>query len=294
MKDKPLILSLFGAEALAEKIRQQGAFEMGSLVHHHFPDGESLIRIDSDLRQRVVVMVANLADPDPKILPLLFAAQTAKSLGAKKLVLVAPYLVYMRQDKVFAAGQGITSSYFAQLISAYFDRLITVDPHLHRWPSLDALYQIPSQVLHATSSIAAWIKREVKQPGVLIGPDAESRQWLEQVASVVEMPFIIAEKQRDDDNHTRIRVPDLYQYQEALPILIDDIISSGGTLLESIKQIKSVCRKAPLCITVHAVFANQAYQSIMKAGVSALVSCNTIPHVSNQIDISGLLTEALI
>lgn len=106
-------------------------------------------------------------------MPLIFAAKTARELKAKKITLIAPYLAYMRQDKQFHQGQGITSKYFAALISHYFDNLITIDPHLHRWHSLNDIYSIPTHVLHANDAIASWIIQHVTNP-VLIGPDIES------------------------------------------------------------------------------------------------------------------------
>lgn len=81
-------------------------------------------------------MICTLNQPDTKLLPLYFLSQTAKELGGKSTAIVAPYLAYMRQDKRFQAGEGITSTYFAKLISSFADFLITIDPHLHRRSTL--------------------------------------------------------------------------------------------------------------------------------------------------------------
>ena len=133
MPRSPIIFSLFGCEELADIIIKKSGFLAGKITIHKFPDEESLIKLETDVNDRTVIFLANLNQPNVKILPLLFAAETARELGASKVVLIAPYLPYMRQDKIFEAGEGITSKYFAKLLSSYFDGLITIDPHLHRW-----------------------------------------------------------------------------------------------------------------------------------------------------------------
>ncbi len=154
---------------------------MGDLTLHLFPDDETYIKINSNVKDQKVILFASLDYPNQKLLPLVFTAQTIKELGAKEVGLLTPYLAYMRQDKQFNPGEGITSKYFAALLSEYFDYLVTVDPHLHRRKSLDEIYKIPTTVLHATTAIANWIKKHIKNP-LIIGPDKESEQWVSDIA----------------------------------------------------------------------------------------------------------------
>ncbi len=293
MKHLPIIFSLFGSDKLVDKIQEQCHYDIGNITQHQFPDEETLIRIDSNVHDRVVIFVVNFNQPNAKLLPLLFAAETARSLGASKIILVATYLAYMRQDKVFAPGQGITSVYFAKLISHYFDSLITIDPHLHRWHALNEIYDIPTHVLHATNSIVQWIHQHVKKP-VLIGPDAESAQWVKDIAEKTDAPYLILEKTRKGDNSIEVSIPHLEKHQDATLILVDDIISTGMTMLGTIKHLQSLKMPAPICIGVHAVFAENAYQKLLDSGVKKIVTCNTIPHISNQIDMSQDIADFLM
>ena len=103
--------------------------QRAALQLHRFPDGESLVRLDADVTGRTVVIVASLAQPDAKALPLLFAADAARDLGATRVLLAAPYLAYLRQDRRFNTGEAITSRTFAALVSTVFDGIVTVDPH---------------------------------------------------------------------------------------------------------------------------------------------------------------------
>ncbi|CAM2758914.1 ribose-phosphate pyrophosphokinase [Legionella steigerwaltii] len=292
MKKNPLIFSLFGHDELTRTIQKKCHYELGKISFHQFPDEETVAKVESDVAKRIVIFVTNLLHPNPKILPLLFAAQTVKSLGATQIILIAPYLTYMRQDKVFESGQGITSAYFAQLISSYFDRLITIDPHLHRWKDLSAIYEIPTTVLHATDKIASWIHQHVSNP-ILIGPDSESAQWVEAIALKSSAPFTILEKKRKSDTQVEISIPGINQYLNATPILIDDIISTGMTMIETLKHINSLAMQPAICIGVHAVFASNAYQKLLVSHIAKIITCNTIPHTTNCIDMSQDIIDLL-
>ncbi len=264
-----------------------------SLVHvHHFPDHESCIRIVPDEVNDVCIVFSSLYDPDVKSVWLLFLSETLRDYGAERIILVAPYLAYMRQDKRFNEGEGVSAEYFARLISRYFDALITIDPHLHRIKSLNDVYSVPARSLHAASTVATWIKENISQ-ALLIGPDSESEQWVSELAEKANAPFVILEKTRHGDRDVSVSVPDVDKWMNHQPVLFDDIISTGKTMIETVKHLKETGMKAPVCIAVHAIFADDAYQALLDAGVERIVTCNTIPHTSNTIDVSPLITEGL-
>ncbi len=291
MKNSPIIFTLFGSDYFAKAIHQDLGYELGEITPHQFPDGETCIQIDSAVHDRDVIFVAYLDKPNSKLLPLIFAAETAKALGCKKVGLIAPYLPYMRQDKVFNAGEGVTSSYFAQLISTYFDGLLTIDPHLHRWHALSDLYTIPARALHAPAAIADWIKSNITNP-VLIGPDAESSQWVAECARKINAPFLILEKIRKGDRQVEETMPDVALYKDCTPILVDDIISTAATMIETVIHLKKLKMKAPICIGVHALFAGNAYADLLKAGADKIITCNTVSHHSNGIDMKDIIIQA--
>ena len=292
MNHSPIIFPLFGYDDLAHAIQKKCHYDLGNMTLHQFPDEETVIKIESRVADRQVFFITSLDKPNIKLLPLLFASQTAKSLGASAIVLIAPYLSYMRQDKVFEPGQGITSLYFAKLLSRYFDGLITIDPHLHRWHSLDELYEIPTKVLHATDPIADWLRTSIKKP-ILIGPDIESTQWVKEIASKASVPFLILEKNRRGDDSVVISVHNIEQYKDFVPVLIDDIISTGVTMRETVKILKKLEMPRPICIGVHGLFSGDAYDQLSASGVEDIITCNTIRHSSNSIDVSNELIKFL-
>lgn len=285
--DNKLIFSLPGNEKLTKILANKFKSEMGAVTIRRFPDEESYVRVDSDVKGKEVILVCTLDRPDSKLLPLIFLSQTMKQLGAKKITFVVPYLAYMRQDRRFMSGEAVTSELFAALVSQYADRLLTVDPHLHRRSSLSEIYSIPTEVIHAASSISKWIKEHVEEP-VLVGPDSESEQWVSQVAKDANVPFLILEKIRHGDRDVEVSVPQLETFQECTPVLVDDIISTGRTMIETIVHLKRLGMRPPICIGVHAVFADHAYEDLIEAGAAKVITCNTIPHHTNAIDLSDL------
>lgn len=292
MTQSTVVFALFRDDALPAEMAKAYEATLGELSFHTFPDEETVVTLHTPVQGCEVIFVADLARPNSKMLPLQFAAETARSLGAKKITLIAPYLPYMRQDKVFEVGQGITSAYFAKWMSSTVDTLITVDPHLHRWHALKEIYSIPSTVLHATNKIAEWVKTHVQQP-LLIGPDSESQQWVSAVAEQCGAPYVVLEKHRLGDRDIEVSLPNLSPYEQYTPVLVDDIISTGMTVLGLIQQLASVTPVKPVLVGVHAVFSGDAYATLLASGLSQVVTCNTIPHPSNQIDLASLFFGAI-
>lgn len=281
-----------GNEKLAQSLAEQTNFPLGKLEIRKFPDGETLVKILSDVQGQRVVIVCSLDRPDDKFLPLYFICKTLKELGASHVTLVAPYLAYMRQDKRFHEGEAVTSDAFAILLSGFIDRLITVDPHLHRHHSLSEIYSVPTTVLPAAEVIAEWIKVNIQKP-LLIGPDEESGQWVKEVAKLANVPFEILLKNRKGDNEVEVSVPHVDQYHDCTPVLIDDIISTAHTMMETVKHLLIFDMQAPVCIGVHGVFAGNAFSNLKNTGVKEIISCNTIEHASNKIDLSGLISQSI-
>ncbi|HGO6800123.1 TPA: ribose-phosphate pyrophosphokinase [Legionella pneumophila] len=290
---KPILFSLFDASEISRRLKEALQVEVGDVTLHRFPDTEWYVKINSEVKNRSLIVVDSLSRPDEKILPLLFFAKTAKELGAKKIGLIAPYLPYLRQDKRFHQGEGITSRYFAELLSTSFDWLITIDPHLHRYNSLDEVYSIPTFVLHATSNIARWIKAHVIKP-VLIGPDMESEQWVADIAEKGDFPYVILEKKRRGDKEVAISVPNIPKLHSSTPVLVDDIISTARTMVETVKHLQDLGVKSVTCIGVHALFAEDAYSLLSEMEGMQIITCNTVNHITNAIDVSDLVVDELV
>jgi ribose-phosphate pyrophosphokinase len=287
-----VICAFPGNEAFAARLQAELGVAAFDLEWRRFPDGESYLRFRQDLKGRDVAIVCTLNDPDSKTLALLFAARTARELGASRVGVVAPYLGYMRQDRRFHDGEAVTSVHFAALISQAFDWLVTVDPHLHRRGSLSEIYSIPNAVVAAAPAMARWIAGNVQSP-LIVGPDSESEQWAAEVAAACGAPHAVMQKTRLGDRLVEIEAPPLSQWKDRTPVLLDDIISSARTMALAAKKIQEAGLDAPVCVGVHGVFSPDALGALRDAGAARIVTTNTIAHETNAIDITAIVARGV-
>jgi ribose-phosphate pyrophosphokinase len=286
----PVLIALPDCAEHARRIGARLDIDVLTPEIRQFPDGEIYVRIDppsASLDQ--VAIVGNLVHDN--FLKIAFLAGTARDLGASKVGLIAPYLAYMRQDAVFRAGEGVTARYFGKLVSSALDWLVTVDPHLHRYESLSSVYSIPTVIARAATSIAEWVAAEIRQP-VLVGPDAESVQWVAAVAERCGAPYLILEKTRRGDRDVSITAPP-HAWNGHTPVVIDDIVSTGKTMLEATRQLCAAGAAPPMCVAIHAVFADAVSDELVAAGAQGIVTCDTIVHTSNRIRVDAPIADAV-
>ncbi len=289
---RPLLLAFPGNEVIGVSLAAALATEYTVPEIHHFPDGETYVRLNADIKARDIILVCSLDKPDPKFLPLIFLAETARELGARSVGLICPYLAYMRQDARFKPGEGITSVYFARALGQHFNWLVTVDPHLHRRKSLSEIYTIPAVAVHAGSAIAAWVRDNVPMP-LIVGPDSESAQWVAEVARGANAPFIVLEKHRYGDRAVEVSAPDMRPWRDRTPVLVDDIISTAQTLIKSSLSLQAAGASSIIVVGIHGLFAGRAYNELSASGVQKIVTCNTVAHPSNAIDVTAFLAGAV-
>lgn len=289
---KPLIFALEPGLPLFEPLLTQLDGEAGALSQRQFPDGESYLRIDCEVRGRACVVLADFCQPNAKFLPLAFLTSTLRELGAQTVGVVAPYLSYMRQDCRFQEGEAVTSKVYAELLSRQLDWLVTVDPHLHRYRSLNEIYTIPTTVVQGAPLLGKWLAEQA-EPLLLVGPDIESQQWVAAMAEQIAQPYIVGTKVRRGDRDVQVSLPDTRPHLGATAVIVDDVIASGQTILETVKALVTAgfCRID--CAAVHGIFANGADAELLAHGVGRLITTNSIPHPSNVVDLSPLLAPAI-
>jgi len=287
-----LIYSYPGNERMADALAAHLKARRGVAIWHRFPDGETLVRFDTPPNGEQACLVCSLDDPDPKTLPLVFAAETLRDLGADRVGLVAPYLAYMRQDARFHSGEAVSSRYFSKLLAEHFDWLATVDPHLHRTAALSEVFAQSNCTAHAGKALGDWIRANVTDP-FLIGPDGESGQWVAAVAGFVGAPWCTLKKERLGDREVRVSLPDGAMLKGRRPVLVDDILSSGQTIAAAAKRLGTLGLPAPVCVAIHGVFAEGARGALHAAGVERVVVTNTIPQPEAVIDVAPLLAAGV-
>jgi ribose-phosphate pyrophosphokinase len=256
---------------------------------HQFPDRESLVRIRPPAGD-TAVLVRSLHDPNRKIIEVLLAADALRRSGARRVMLLAPYLPYMRQDAVFTPGEPISQQVIGSVLGRAFDGVLTVEAHLHRIQRLDEALPCQARSLSAAPLLAAWIRR-AGRGCLVVGPDMESESWVRDIAHRAETSWIVGKKERYGDHRVRIHFPPLPACSRA--VIVDDIVSSGGTLAVAARTLRQQGVSTVDALIVHAVFAPGALARIQRAGVRKILSCDTIPHPTNAFRSASLLASAL-
>ena len=269
------------------------AVPLHEIATHTFPDGE--LRVTAWPVSAIGIIYAPLDRPNDKLMALLFAAESLRRNGCKRLVLVAPYLCYMRQDAAFHSGEAISQKVIGQLIATSFDRLITVDAHLHRTARLsDVCPGIEADNLSAMPAIARHLRTESFDPRtVVVGPDAESRPWVNELSTLLGVPCTVAKKARLGDRSVEITLDDPKVVQGRPALLVDDIVSSGGTIRACARAVIAAGATSVDAIVTHALFPPELVAEFTKSGVRSVRSTTSVPHVTASIALDQLLSDAL-
>lgn len=273
------------------------AFRLNLPLHeialHRFPDGE--MRVTAGPAASTTILYMPLDHPNEKLLTLLFTAEVLRREGATRLVLVAPYLCYMRQDAAFSEGEAISQEVIGRLIASTVDRIVTVDAHLHRTKNIEAVFPgIEAADLSAMPAIAETLLADgLDARTLVVGPDAESRPWAAGLARRLGVDYAVATKMRHGDRAVEISFSDSAVFAGRPALLVDDIVSSGGTLMACAKALAAAGARSIDAIVVHALFPPELSRELARAGVRSIRSTNSVPHPTNAIPLDGILGAAL-
>ena len=267
-----------GTEVLATEVRQ-------------FPDGEIYVRIDQPITGRDVVLVrqslsvAGGTVPDRRV-PRIDRSRPRGAQG--RAGRAVPRVHAPGRPVQDRGGRHLALLRAARLRCRRLDgdgRSAPPSPLVARGPLHD-----PHDHRAVRSRDRRWIASEIEHP-FLIGPDAESVQWVSAVADGCGAPFAILEKTRRGDRDVSISKPP-GEWNGHTPVVIDDIVSTGKTMIEATRQLRAAGSAAPMCVAIHAVFADSVLEELRDAGAAGIVTCDTIAHASNRICVSDSIAEA--
>ncbi|MHB8911350.1 MAG: phosphoribosyltransferase family protein, partial [Lysobacter sp.] len=156
---------------------------------------------------------------------------------------------------------------------------------------LASLYRIPARRVATAPLVADWIRDNIAD-AIVIGPDSESGQWVSEIAGRAGVPYQVLNKIRRGDRDVEVSLPDLDAARGRTPVIVDDIVASGRTAIETLQQLKRLGLPPAVCVAIHAVFAQDAYEQLLAAGAARVVSTDSIAHPSNRISIVALLAQA--
>ncbi|HLG85515.1 MAG TPA: ribose-phosphate diphosphokinase [Bradyrhizobium sp.] len=291
---KLAIQALPASLADARRLASRLSLPVDEIALHRFPDGE--LRVTVAPAACTTIIYASLDQPNDKLIGLLFAAEALRRDGATRLVLLAPYLCYMRQDAAFHPGEAISQRAVGRLLAANVDRVITVDAHLHRTVDIRAVFAgIEADNLSAMPAIGATLLKQGIDPAtVIVGPDAESRRWVSDLADRLGLAFTVAQKSRRGDRSVEVALTEPASVSGRPVLLADDIVSSGGTLISAAKALRAAGATAIDAVITHALFPPDMIAAFVEAGVRSVRSTCSVPHPTNAIPLDDVLAGALV
>ena len=260
-----------------------------------FPDGEKYVRITGDVNGKTVAVIQSFYhQPDEFLIEYFLMVDTLKDLGAKRVLGVVPYFAYARQDERFKPGEAISFKIVTKLIEEVgTDEIYTVDTHLHRVEQLSEIFRIPAHNLTAVPLLAQYIKKnfELTNP-IVIGPDEEAEQWAKVAAKELEAEYDVLEKERLGPSEVRIKTRELDVKNRDI-VIVDDIISTGGTMVEAIKMLKEHGAKNIIAACTHPILVQNALTKIYQAGALAVIGTDTVPSSISFVSVAPVIAEAL-
>lgn len=259
---------------------------------HRFPDGESLVTVEG--KANTAFLYRSLDDPNAKLVELLLAASALRDGGASRIILVAPYLAYMRQDVAFREGEAVSQRVIGRLLADHFDGIITVDPHLHRVRSLgEVINGIPAISVSAAPAIGEALAQSVDNTAVIVGPDSESRQWVHSIAEPLGLKFLVGEKVRHGDRNVDLVLPGVEMVRGRHAVLVDDMISSGTTLIECAALLHNAGARSIEAVVTHALSKQEDLERIVAAGIGPIRATDSTASPIASIPLAGVLAEVI-
>lgn len=260
-----------------------------------FPDGEKYLRIDEDVVGHDVVIVQSIHhQPDELLFEYFLMCDTVRDLGAKRVIAVFPYFAYARQDSRFNAGEAVSFRTVAKLLEDVgTSELFSVDMHQHRIERASELFKIPVHNLTAVPLLAEFVKtRLTLEKLVVVGPDEESEQWASTAASILGADYDVLTKKRLGADKVEIATKSLGVGGRDV-LLVDDIISTGGTIVEAIRILKNEEARRVIVACTHAILAQDALSKIYESGAEVVVGTDTVPSPVSYVSVAALIADSI-
>jgi ribose-phosphate pyrophosphokinase len=281
------------SKQLGEKIAQLLNAQKVPVAFKSFPDGESYIRLEADVRNEEAVIIQTTSPPqDQKLIQLALMADAARRNGAEKVKAVVPYLAYARQDKIFLQGEALSIETIANMLKvAGIDSLITVNVHQEK--ALNN-FPFPTKNISAIPTLAEYFRHRGIQRAFALAPDEGAIHIAEQAQQVLKGECGYMEKQRDRYTGQVSMEKGSLDVRGKTVIIFDDIISTGGTIIAAAKILKELGTKTIYASCVHPILIGDAEKRILDSGVAEIVGTDSVPDHASKVSLAPLIAKELL
>ncbi len=274
------------SKTVAEELSKELQCPLAETIANRFPDDEFYVRILDDISQEHVIIVQT-AYPDHNIVELFLLQNAAKEADAAQITVVMPYMGYARQDTKFKEGEPISAQTIARLVSLQADKVITADPHKEY--ILD-FFTIPAVSCSAVPELAKYLKKQ--SVDFVLAPDKGALERAKQAATIIDCDYDYMEKKRIDGTTVEIK-PKHLNAKGKIVAIIDDIISTGGTMAKSIQHLNEQGASNVFVACTHGLFAGEAIKKLRAAGCTEIIATDTITSDFSKVSIAPCIAQLL-
>jgi len=291
-----LIFSGNSNPSLSKKIAQYLGKELGKINIYRFNDGEICVKIEEDVRGKDVFLIQSTCPPvNENMMELLIMLDAFRRASPRRITAVIPYYGYARQDRKDKPRVPITAKLISNLlVSAGANRVLTMDLHA---PQIQGFFDIPVDHLFAAPVIIKYLKEKKIENPTVVAPDVGSVKMARAFAKLLSASLAIVDKRRESPDKIEV-VHIIGEVKDKVAIIVDDLLSTGGTMVEAAEILFKNGAKEILGTCTHGVFSGNAIEKIEKSYIKELVITDTIPHNTlppsiTVLSVSELLGEAI-
>lgn len=290
-----LLIGGSASDVLALKVGRELGIAVSKLQAKKFPDGEKYVRIMDDVKGDTVVVIQSMYNPpDEHLFEYFLLVKALKDLGAKRVIGVIPYFAYARQDRRFNPGEAISFQTVTRLIeNVGTDELFTIDTHLHRVNDISKVFNIPAHNLSVVPLLTQYVKQNftLDKP-IVIAPDEEAEQWAKISSEILNCEYDTLEKVRLGPDKVEIKTR-LRSVKDRNVVVIDDIISTGGTMVETVKVLRNYGANRVIVICAHPLLIGDSYAKILDEGAEVIIGSDTVPSPVSLVSAAPVIADAI-
>ena len=298
-----MIIGGSASQDLAANVARELEEELCYVETRKFPDGERYLRINGEIEDEVTVIQSTGFPQDENLMELIFLISTLKDLGAKKVKVVVPYMGYARQEKRFNPGESVSAKIICEMIqSAGADEFITFN--IHEECVLD-FFDIPARNISAMPAIAKFFKDSLDEKPVIIAPDKGAYGFAREISEILDCDCTYLTKVRLGPDKVETKIVDVRCDSESEntvnvdnvkgmhAIIIDDIIATGGTIVNAVNILKQYGAETIDVCCVHPILTNNGVSRIYSAGANKIIGTNTLSSDTSRVSIAKSIADAL-
>jgi len=289
-KNDTVIISDDQNSPLAKKISLDLHAEYKNIELRIFADGESKIRLDNMAKKNCIIVHSTYPPTDQHLMQLFMIMYKCKEDGAKDICVVSPYLAYTRQDKIFVDGEIITINLVGKILACLgITKLVTIDSH-----KPNALnYSFATIDLTAIPSLSSYVKHNLTMNNpIVISPDEGGIERAKKFAGLINANSLSLVKTRDRfTGDVSISLLDQGPLKNCDALIVDDMISTGASIMKTIELLKKYHIGDVYAICTHALLLDDAKQKLLNAGIKEVISTNSIPNEFAKVDLSSVISN---